>query len=473
MPLKNSASFSYSDLFAIFGGEALPNIPEDILISGVSTDTRTIEKGNLYVPLKGEKFDGHDYIDQALEQEASAIVVSSDWLSNHDLENNTAYISAKDTLGALSALARYHRDRFNIPIVGIAGSNGKTTTKNILSHILQSKFDILSTEANYNNQIGVSLTVLQLEPKHEASVLELGTNQFGEISTLCDIAAPTHGLVTNIGAEHLEMFGDLDGVEMEETALIGWLMLHNGFNFINIDDHRLDKYYDMLEKKTAFSTEGKDADFSCIIADDNNAFIIQNSKDKNESYKVNSKARITAVNTVPCIAISKNLGMQEEEINEALDTFAQNDPFNGYGRMAIGSIGDITIINDTYNANSSSMKKALDTLNHVGKQGHKIAVLGDMRELGEQSQAEHTRILESANQIADSVYLYGEEFKIAERVFESTKTKHYDSKEDLVNNLISNIKNNSYVLFKGSRGLKMEEPLVLMANKLKEHYNNA
>lgn len=464
MPITNTAQYNFEDLYTIFGASSMFNMDQSFSVKGVCTDTRLLEHGNLFVALAGENFDGHDYLSQAVEKGASAVLVSADKLKKGlEIPEGTAVIAARDTLTALGVLARYHRDRFRIPVVAIAGSNGKTTTKDISAHILSQKFSLLSTQKNYNNKIGTALTLLQLEPKHNACLLEIGTNEFGEIGYLSEISNPTHGLVTNIGAEHLQNFGDLDGVEMEETALYGYLRQQGGQAIVNVSDPRLDKYADHMEKLIAYSYDGQEAHIQADIQPSKDATVIKiKLKDEDEfSYKLPVRGRTSGINSVASFAIAMSLGMAKEEIVEALETYKPEKYKEGYGRMAIYEVDGNLIINDTYNANADSTLKALDTLAEEGDEREKIAVLGDMRELGELSGEEHQRVLDKALEIADKVILIGEEYG---RVFEvspkNNKLQWYPNVskgKQSISGMVAG--SGKAILYKGSRGMKMEELL--------------
>ena len=216
--MTNTASFNHADLTAIFGVGA-SDVPKDIAVTGVSTDSRTLKPGNAFVALKGDRFDGHDHIPQAVEAGAVLIIASDDTSSAGD----TPKIRVQDTLHALGSFGWYHRRRFHIPVIAIAGASGKTSTKDLTAHVLAQRYMVLKTIANNNNQIGTPLTLLQLTAKHDVAVIEIGTNEPGEIETLTAMVQPTHGLITTIGPEHLEKLVDLDGVEKEETALFDYL----------------------------------------------------------------------------------------------------------------------------------------------------------------------------------------------------------------------------------------------------------
>ncbi|HOQ49292.1 MAG TPA: Mur ligase family protein, partial [Candidatus Kapabacteria bacterium] len=252
--LKNKAKFTAAEIKAIFGEENVINVEQSEFV-GVSVDTRSLTEGEIFVPLIGEKIDAHELLPDAFSKGASLALVAKSWFgSNAEKVAGKPLVLVEDTLSALGELALFHRNRFNIPIIAVAGSNGKTTTKDMISAVLSKKFKVLKTYQNFNNRIGVPLMIFNLDDAIECAVIEIGTNEPGEIFILSEILAPTDGIITNIGQEHLEKLIDLDGVEIEETSLFGYLQRHGGTCFINCDDERLSKYRKISDKKFTYST---------------------------------------------------------------------------------------------------------------------------------------------------------------------------------------------------------------------------
>ena len=245
--IENLAEFSAFELAVIFDERNLINFDLNNSYKGISIDTRKISENNIFVALKGEKLDSHDKIKEAFDKGAGACIVEKDWynLNNNEFENYS-FIVTKDNVEALGKLANFHRNRFDYPIVAVAGSNGKTTTKEMIAHVLSTKFNVLKTHENFNNLLGVPLMLLTMNENFNIAVLELGTNQPGEIFTLSKMVQPSHVIITNIGKEHLEFLIDLDGVELEETSIFADIR-NDGFAFINHDDERLSKYSQIIE----------------------------------------------------------------------------------------------------------------------------------------------------------------------------------------------------------------------------------
>jgi UDP-N-acetylmuramoyl-tripeptide--D-alanyl-D-alanine ligase len=503
---SSSAVFSESELRNIFGDEACKNLHLASPARGVSTDTRRLESGNIFVALRGERFNGNALAGEALLKGAAAAIVDSlpDALAalqassqaGKDAErmNNPPFIIVPDALAALGALARFHRRRFSIPFVAVAGSAGKTTTKEMTAHLLQEKYAVLKTEGNWNNQIGAPLTLLRLCPSHEIAVVEIGTNEPGEIALLSAIVEPTHGLITNIGKEHLEKLRDEDGVEHEETALFRYLASRGGKAFVNADDKRLRKYKRSGWTSYGFSSaESPDIEGSLAPASENEASAIANAPafqpevlriaDRRNGREMRAALRavgsVAARNALAATAVALEFGVSEESVKRALESFAPTTSEAGYGRMAFErwTLADgrrINVVNDCYNANPISMYAALETLREAKAAGagasvRKIAVLGDMRELGEHSLAEHDALLEYVRTASwlQWVVLVGEEMRRAyERHIErheTTQTIAYCASNALcAETLKQALRDDDVVLLKASRGIRLEEAILAL-----------
>ena len=451
--IENKAQFSGYELKLIFNSKNAINIEDDVIVTGVSIDTRKINDGNLFVPLKGENLNGNTLIIEAFDKGAILSLVDNEYYNENKTKlEGLPLLIVDDTLKGIGLLANFHRKRFELPIVAIGGSNGKTTTKEILSHILSVDNKVLRTYKNYNNQLGVPLMLFFLYKSYDVAVLEIGTNEPGEIAYLSELIEPTHGLITNIGKEHLEKLVDLFGVEMEETFLFGHLRKFNKKSFINYDDKILSKYANLLENKYVYGQqEGMHLTYSIDLDEELHPTI--NVKTYNEiNFKVKLKGivgKIQAINAAAAIAVAIDLGEDKENIIKALDSY-EPDSTNSYGRMLIEKIDNKTIINDCYNANPDSVLVALNTLKLFDNK--KIAVLGDMLELGENSILEHREILNYASNIADEVYLFGNIYKNLDMTVNS---EHFNNKEDITDKL-KGISDKCTILIKGSRGMRLE-----------------
>jgi UDP-N-acetylmuramoyl-tripeptide--D-alanyl-D-alanine ligase len=452
--IENKAQFSGYELKLIFNSNNVINIEDDVIVTGVSIDTRKINDGNLFVPLKGENIDGNTLIKDAFEKGAKASLITREYYEN----NNSVFeklpiIIVDDTLKGIGLLANFHRKRYDLPVVAIGGSNGKTTTKEMLSHILSVDNKVLKTYKNYNNQLGVPLMLFCLDESYQVAVLEIGTNEPGEIAYLSELLEPTHGLITNIGKEHLEKLIDLVGVEMEETFLFGHLRKFNKMSFINYDDKVLSKYANLLETKYVFGQqEGMHMTYKITLDEDLHPTLAIKTYDEKEfDVRINGiVGNIQAYNAAAAIAIAIELGEDIEIIKKALNNYVPESG-NGYGRMLVEWIGNNTIINDCYNANPNSVSSALDTLNLYKL--NKIAILGDMLELGDNAIKEHIEILNKASDIADEVLLFGNIFSGLEL---KDNCLHFSDKEEIIKKILNN-NTPSAILIKGSRGMRLED----------------
>jgi UDP-N-acetylmuramoyl-tripeptide--D-alanyl-D-alanine ligase len=453
------AHFTTNDIISIFGKQ---NLPPEWECRGVSTDTRAIQPGQLFVALRGEQFDGHNFLLQAIEKGAVGVLVASD----ADVSTlSVPAIKVDDTLVGLGALGEYHRRRFSLPVIAIAGAAGKTTTKEMTAHICRSVAPTLATQGNLNNRIGVPLTLLQLTAEHQFAVIEIGTNEPGEIEVLAQMVAPTHGIITNIGKEHLEKLGDMDGVEREETALFRYLQAHHGIALINTDDERLEKYLHTTDLETVgYGTRHKNNTVQGKISYDDEGNVIlavQVVCERGAAY-LQCVGYVSGFNALAAIALSLQVGISLQTALISISSYIPTTAAGGYGRMVVEKLdGGITLLNDCYNANPTSMYTALNTLAELPSQGKKIAVLGDMFELGGSSLEEHYALLKKIIDIEDihEVIIIGENMTKAYNTLASggkDKIILAYAPESITTLLHKALKQGDVILVKGSRGMKME-----------------
>ena len=449
--MKNSAPFSWTDLVAALG-PAAEHVSRSIAVCGVSTDTRSIEPGNVFVALVGEHYDGNDHLADAFARGAVLAI------TNRQSEASDRTIVVDDTLHALGSLGWYHRRRFHIPIVAIAGASGKTSTKELTAHVLSQRYHTLRTQANYNNQVGTPLTLLCLTSEHQAAVIEIGTNEPGEIERLAAMVQPTHGLITTIGPEHLEKLIDLDGVEKEETALFDYLHDHGGLMLVNVDDDRLRKYDHggrMAGRVITFGLEYH-ADIHPTVSFDHNLHPTVHVVKDDITFRapMQTVGLASALNATAAIAVGWALSLTAEELKSGLTSFAQ-PAASGYARMVVERIGSYTVLNDTYNANPESMRLSLQTLSRYPAK-RRLAVLGDMRELGASSAEEHDALLGEAVMYADLAIVMGDECREAAQRLDHPHVLVCDTHEECAEVVRENLCEDCAVLVKGSRGMRME-----------------
>jgi UDP-N-acetylmuramoyl-tripeptide--D-alanyl-D-alanine ligase len=368
-------------------GELRQGDPKAV-IRGVCTDSRLVEPGDVFFALAGENFDAHRFVPDVLTR-AAAVVVSRDRVPPK-ISGSCAVIAVADTRKALGMLAgRYRRD-FSLPVVAVGGSNGKTTTKELIASVLRQKLATLWSEASFNNDVGVPLTLLRLQETHRAAVLEAGTNHPGELEPLLRMIAPTYGIITSIGREHLEFFGDIAGVAREE-AWVGELLPASGKLFIQADEEWV-RYVLSRTQASVIRVGG---------AGQGDWRVLQLRPDKqgvtfgvegpvtalNGEYRVNLLGRHQAVNALMAVALGAELGLDQAEIRLGL---AECKPARM--RLQLWEVNGVRVLDDAYNANADSMLAALRTLQDIPCKGRRLAVLGDMAELGSYSEAAHEEV---------------------------------------------------------------------------------
>ena len=331
-----------------------------LLSDGVSIDTRTITKGNLYFALKGPNFNANKYATKALELGAAYAVVDEE-----EYVTDERIILAEDAQKALQDLATFHRSRFKRPVLGLTGSNGKTTTKELINRVLATKNITHATKGNLNNHLGVPLTLLHIHPQVEVAIIEMGANHVGEIAELCGYANPTHGLITNIGEAHTELFGGIEGVLRGKSELFDHLRQTSGKAFINVDDFRLENMAKRFTDPVLFPAE----DLKLIDA---NPYLIIKLGD--QEVQTNLVGRYNYGNIAAAVAVGREFGVADAQILEAIASYIPENQ-----RSQIIKKDSVTIINDCYNANPTSMKAALDNLESMT--GKKAVILGEMKEL--------------------------------------------------------------------------------------------
>ncbi|MBL4724701.1 MAG: UDP-N-acetylmuramoyl-tripeptide--D-alanyl-D-alanine ligase [Lutibacter sp.] len=401
------------------------------------TDTRKIRKGSIYFALKGENFDGNKFALEALANGADYAIVD-----NPQYANDSSIILVEDTLKTLQNLAKYHRAILNIPIISLTGSNGKTTTKELINTVLSKKFRTTATTGNLNNHIGVPLTLLSMTPNTEIGIIEMGANHLKEIEFLCSIAQPNFGYITNFGKAHLEGFGSFEGIIEGKSELYNYLRKTNGTAFINSEDP-LQIQQSKKINAIRFNTK--------IIR-----FIEANPFVKVSFDSVTIKSNLIGAynynNIAAAITIGNYFKVSTNLIKEALENYI---PTNN--RSQIIETNNSKIILDAYNANPSSMQAALENFNNLNGE-NKIVFLGDMFELGESSASEHQKIADLAMSFNFSkLFLIG-------KAFSATNTKNaliFDSFESFKKTNLSKCINQSTILIKGSRGMALERILDL------------
>lgn len=413
----------------------------------VTTDTRNIAADGIFFALKGANFNGNAFADQALAAGAKYVVIDEPQYGKGD-----HYIVVDDVLSTLQNLAKYHRSHLNIPVIGITGTNGKTTTKELLYAVLSQKYKTYSTQGNLNNHIGVPLTLLSIDNSYEVAIVEMGANHVGEIALLSNIARPTHGLITNVGKAHLEGFGSFEGVKQAKGELYDFLQENDGVLFLQSDNTEL---LEMTKARTfnkivRYGFSDQNDVIGKLLHANPYLSISWKMKDTTPIYEVSTSltGAYNIENFLAAIAVGLHFKIAPIPINRGIEEYVPKN-----NRSQITKTAKNTIIADFYNANASSMSAALDNMK-VLDADRKVVILGDMFEMGEDAYVEHKKIIALAKSLRlDRLIFVGEEF-YAQR---ESGGEYYRTTEE-AKSAISTI-SDSFVLLKASRGMVFEKLL--------------
>ncbi|MGA1868302.1 MAG: UDP-N-acetylmuramoyl-tripeptide--D-alanyl-D-alanine ligase [bacterium] len=438
-------------------GTQLGGRPEP-LIENISINSRNITPGDIFWALKGDRFDGHDFVSEAFKKGACGAVVSQDV----DMGREDRFLIKTDnTLAALQKLGKHIRAMSSCQVVAVTGSSGKTCTKELIAHLLASNYEILKSPGNFNNHIGVPLTLIKIEPHHKYVVIEMGMNARGEIAYLTDLADPTIGIITNIGHAHIGLLGSREKIFKAKAELLKG-MKKSGFVVLDHDSDYFSKLKREWPGKTI--TVGTSAkahiwakEITLMPYEKRMNFIMV--MDKEEHFMtVPLLGERLVINVLMAIAVALECGLSMESIKNALSSFSLIS-----GRMSIESFREINIIDDSYNANPESMRSSLTTLHKCKGNGRALAVLGDMLELGEQSRDLHYELGEwiSKHIVLNTLILYG---KCAQRIAEGAQTHgfakdrllYFHQREDIITFLTKTLRAGDWLLCKGSRAMRME-----------------
>jgi UDP-N-acetylmuramoyl-tripeptide--D-alanyl-D-alanine ligase len=451
-----------------FGGK------KGVLCKGVCTDSRTVQRDDLFIAIRGEKFDGHNFITKAVESGASAIAADARWAEANQIllsSLNLPCLIVEDTIRLLGQVATMHRRKFRIPVLVVGGSNGKTTTKEMIAVVLKAKYRVLHTEGNLNNHIGVPQTLLRLDRQHQVAVIEIGTNHFGEIAYLASVAEPTHAIITNVGREHLEFFGSVAGVARAEAEVFDWMRKRKGskgVGFVNRDDQHLAKLARGLKKAVTYGFgKGTLAAKGKLLGFNELAFPRIEVKPRGKKalrIDLSVPGEHNASNALAAATVGLALGVPAKKIQAALSSFSSASK-----RMQLFQINGVTVLNDTYNSNPDSALAALGVLGRVKSTGKKIAVLADMLELGSNAEREHQRIGAAvAGAGATHLLGFGPLTKHTVNAAATGFKKHFELKNALSEQLAQLLVPGDVVLVKGSRGMRMEEVVAFISERLKQ-----
>lgn len=439
--------FTAEEIAAATGGSL---IGDNVEINAISTDTRTIQKGSLFIAIVGEIHDGHKFIDNAVKSGATLLVVQNDG------DYGVPYVKVEDTTKAYGDIAKAYKNRFDIPFVAVTGSVGKTTTKDMIAGVLSQKYNVLKTEGNFNNHMGVPITLLRLDDSIECAVIEMGMNHFGEISYLTSIAEPDIAVITNVGVSHIENLGSREGILKAKCEIFEG-MDSNGLKVLNYDNDMLSTIADKYDNICYYSMEGN----TDIYADNINEKGIEGISCTIHTPKFSFDVDIPIPgkhmvgNAMAAAAVGLELGLSADEIAKGISNFTPTG-----GRMEIIKNNNTTIINDVYNANPVSTMAGIDVLAH--EKGVQCCILGDMFELGDYAAKLHYEVGEyAAQKEIDTIICIGELSKNmydgAKEANKKSNIYYFETKQEFLEKYKSIIKDGMTILVKASRGMHFEE----------------
>jgi UDP-N-acetylmuramoyl-tripeptide--D-alanyl-D-alanine ligase len=412
----------------------------------VCTDTRNIISGSLFFALKGENFNANTFAAEAIEKGCVYAVIDEAKYKQGD-----KFLLVDDVLKSLHDLAAYHRKQLRIPVIGITGSNGKTTTKELINSVLKEKYKCFATKGNLNNHIGVPLSLLSLTKEHELAVIEMGASKPGDIEELCNIAFPDYGIITNIGRAHLEGMGGFEGVLKTKTELFRHIKRYGKLVFVNADDEVLMQQAKGFEVYTYGKSVNADVAGTLVSGD---AELVVKWLTKNNTTETTVASHLPGSynfpNIMAAICIGDYFGLTQEQINKGIENYI---PTNN--RSQVVKSGSNTLLMDAYNANPSSVEAALENFNRI-KADNKITILGEMLELGETSPQEHQHIVELVEKMKlKQTCFVGKNYVALKEKF--PQHLYFNDINELVEFLKNNPLQQSFILIKGSRGNRLEK----------------
>lgn len=447
---------SFKEIVEAINGKVVVKGREDF--NNVCIDTRKIQKDNIYIAIKGERFDGNKFVIDAFKKGASIAIVS-EILFDIDKDNEVeTVILVDDTEKALLDLASFYRKKLGLKVVGVTGSCGKTSTKDLIAAFLSEKYKVFKTKGNFNNQIGLPLMILELDSTYDVAVLEMGMSDLGEIDVLAKCARPDIAVITNIGLSHIENLKTQDNILKAKSEIFNYFDESNSL-IINGEDKNLlkikDKCFEIL--RIGYNHEYDVYAFNIILMEDNTTFSIQ---DNNQEiiFNIPMAGKHNILNSMLAIAVAKKLNLSFEEMKLGIKNLEATSM-----RLEVIKKDKITIINDCYNASPDSMKSSMDVLNAY-KKGRKIAILGTMNELGDEAVNAHTEVGNYAKDKVDLLIAIGSYKECFRKGYSLDSILTFEDKKDFIDDLKTIIKENDVILVKASRGMKFED----IVNSLEE-----
>lgn len=430
---KHLNTMSIKDLYSLF-----------LKYPHITTDSRNCPENSIFFALKGDNFDGNIFAEKALENGASIAVID-----NPSYKKDSRFILVENTLESLRQLAAHHRQQLNIPIIGITGTNGKTTTKELTAAVLSKKYNTLYTQGNLNNHIGVPLTLLKLTKDHEIAIIEMGANHSGEIKDSVNLVCPTHGIITNVGKAHIEGFGSFENIVKTKAELYDFLRENHGEIFINKDNPHLNNIALKLPQQT-YAINNSSANITGKIIDCN-PFVSVKWTLNRISYETKTHliGNYNLENILAAICIGNYFGVYPENISQAISEYIPQN-----NRSQLTKTEKNQLIVDTYNANPTSMEAALINFNEIKNVSQKAVLLGDMLELGYESKQEHLRIVELIDKFQLKAFLVGKEFSAIDQNHQT-----FLSVDDFITWVKENKLTDYTLLIKGSHGIHLEKAI--------------
>lgn len=456
------ARFTYKDIQKLGTSQ---NVNADWRGDGVSIDTRTLKPGDVFFALPGAQQDGHAYLGEAFARGASLGVVTGEGVAAFESDvTGRPLIVVSDVLQALQDMARAHRRKFDTSVIGITGTNGKTTCKEMMLAVLSKAYTTIATPGNLNNEIGVPLTLLKINADTQIAIIEMGADKPGDIAFLCDLAGPDSGVITNIGAAHLQNFKSMEAIATTKTELFDAL-IEDGVRFVNLDDPRLRPHAARTKGLVTFGTDAA-AEYRALVTSTNALGCATIGIGTPEGHRIDVQLPVPGrhhiLNALIAASVGFSLGVEDDDIRNALENYV---PLSN--RMGIKKHRDLIILDDTYNANPESMRAALDTLVSITAGERRMAVLGDMLELGDLSGEAHADVGRQAKGLGlDALFLYGAEMKTAHQAAAGIPIlHHFENKDELKATVKAAVRPRDVILCKGSRGMKMEEIVLEIINQ--------
>lgn len=447
---------SFKEIVEAINGKVVVRGREDF--NNICIDTRKIQKDNIYIAIKGERFDGNKFVIDAFKKGASIAIVSEILFDIENEEKVETVILVDDTEKALLDLASFYRKKLGLKVVGVTGSCGKTSTKDLIAAFLSEKYKVFKTKGNFNNQIGLPLMILELDSTYDVAVLEMGMSDLGEIDVLAKCARPDIAVITNIGLSHIENLKTQDNILKAKSEIFNYFDESNTL-IINGEDKNLlkikDKCFEIL--RIGYNHEYDVYAFNIILMEDNTTFSIQ---DNNQEiiFNIPMAGKHNILNSMLAIAVAKKLNLSFEEMKLGIKNLEATSM-----RLEVIKKDKITIINDCYNASPDSMKSSIDVLTTY-KKGRKVAILGTMNELGDEAINAHTEVGNYAKDKVDLLIAIGSYKECFRKGYSLDSILTFEDKKDFIDDLKTIIKENDVILVKASRGMKFEE----IVNSLEE-----